>query len=167
MIKNAARETLLIVTAAIVISIMVNALRPDGLPFFGGNNTPSIDGQGFVEEIDINDAYVKHKNRTALFVDARSPEDYSLGHIKDAINLPEQQFDQWIEAIIRDIDPRTEIVTYCSSVDCPQARGLAEKLCQSGFEKVLYLPGGYDLWVQKQFPVNSEETKKPLSGQGH
>ena len=163
MIKYFFQEALVIIILATVMALVVNALRPDGISLFGDNEPHVVTGQGFIEEIDINQAMLKFKTQTALFIDARSSGDYAKAHIKGAINLPDQQFDQWIDDFLLQFDPLTEMVTYCSGMDCSQAKDLAEKLCQSGFEKTVYFPGGYDQWQKHKLPIEKNDTPKPLS----
>ena len=81
MMKRAVQEALLIIILAIVIALVVNALRPAGIPLFNDNETRIISSQGLIAEIDINEAMLQFKTQTVLFVDARSSDDYFQGDI--------------------------------------------------------------------------------------
>ena len=50
------------------------------------------------------------RQKKALFVDVRSKESYDAGHIKGAISIPESQ----IIARLREIPPKTMVITYCA-----------------------------------------------------
>jgi len=150
--KNTFHEAILIILVAIFISLIVNGLRPKGIDLFA-NGEVGMDNQDPITVIDIDTAILKYNTQKVVFVDARSSEEFLLGHIKGAINLPDQYFDEWIEEIIYRIDPLTEIITYCDSVHCPQAKDLAEKLCSTGFENVVHFSEGYNQWLEYKMPV--------------
>ncbi len=50
------------------------------------------------------------QEKKAVFVDVRSKESYDAGHIKGAISIPESQ----IVTRLRQIPPKTMIITYCA-----------------------------------------------------
>lgn len=49
----------------------------------------------------------------AILIDVRSPEEFSSGHIKDAIPLPLACLTRDIGSVV--IDPATPIIVYCQS----------------------------------------------------
>lgn len=154
MIKNSIYEAIFIILAAVFIALMVNALRPDGIELFVERNTAVLQNdKSPVRMIDIDEAIEKFNEKGVVFVDARSPDDYFSGHIHGAVSLPDHFFDDVIEDFIAEIDPQTEIITYCSGIDCHQARSLAEKLCFVGFENVFYFAGGFSQWTEYKMPV--------------
>lgn len=155
MIKRTVYEAMLIVVSAVVISLMVNALRPAGIDLFGHQPKPPAKAENGFTAIDTETAIRRHAAGKGLFVDARAADVFAAGHIKNAVNLPDQQFDEWIDDFIVTTDPETEIITYCDGVGCSQARDLAEKLCLIGFENVFYFPEGYDAWVQRRMEIQS------------
>ena len=60
-----------------------------------------------VEEVDL-DKIIESNNYT--IVDVRTPEEYSEGHLVDAINIPYDQIDENI-----DLDKNKTILVYCRS----------------------------------------------------
>ena len=154
--KNAIQEALLIILVSVAVSLVVNALRPEGIRLFAHHEDSTIVHQDEVKEISMDDAISKYSTQAVLFADARLSDAYRKGHIKGAVNLPDQHFDNWIDEIIQQVDPQTEIVTYCSGIDCSQAKDLAEKLSQTGFTRVWYFPGGYDLWIKNRLPTEKD-----------
>ncbi|HZW14120.1 MAG TPA: rhodanese-like domain-containing protein [Noviherbaspirillum sp.] len=49
----------------------------------------------------------------AVLIDVRSPEEFSAGHIEDAISLPLACLTRDIGSVV--IDPATPIIVYCQS----------------------------------------------------
>jgi len=83
----------------------------------------------------------------ALFVDARTPEEYAEAHIPGAVSLP-------FDLVFKDPDlakrvdtkGRAIVVTYCGGGDCDLSRNLAFSLIEAGQHKVLVFMGGMPGW---------------------
>ncbi len=91
----------------------------------------------------------------ALFLDARSPEEYAEGHIAGALNVP---FDEVFKnpALARAVDPKGRpIITYCGGGDCDLSRSLAFSLIDAGFRKVLVFTGGIPAWRDGGQPMHT------------
>lgn len=149
--KRTFYEAMIVILVSALLALVVNGLRPQGMRLFLSNTQPAdeINKMGDTDNIKVISvaaAIEKFKAGTALFIDSRAPVAFSEGHIKGAVSLPEQQFDEWIDGFILKTDPQTEIITYCDSLKCPQARNLTEKLFLVGFERVLYMAQGFDKW---------------------
>jgi len=158
--KSLSKETGIILLVVIPLALVTNSLRPDGLRLID-TRTPimqSVEANDPIRAIALDKAIEKCQRGEALFVDARSHEDYLAGHINGAINLPDHHFDEWIDDFLSRTDPDTEIITYCDGENCPQGRDLAEKLYQLGFERVSYLVNGRAKWQESALPVVSEKT---------
>ena len=149
--KQTFYEAIIVIFVSVSLALVVNGLRPQGISLFTKSTQPSDQTKkrnktNTIKEISIPDAIEKFKAGTALFVDSRSRYAFLQGHIKGAVNLSEQQFEEWINDFIVKTDPQTEIITYCDGLNCPLARSLAEKLFFIGFENVFYIAEGYDKW---------------------
>jgi rhodanese-related sulfurtransferase len=152
--KSTFKEAAIILIAAVIIALTVNALRPNGMSLLNNGQKENATVQtGTVKEMDIQSAMAAYKSQKALFVDARSQDEFKSGHIRGAANLPEQEFQNWIEKILHEIDPGTEIIVYCSGIECSQAKDLAENLFQTGFIHVSYFSGGFSQWREYNLPV--------------
>jgi rhodanese-related sulfurtransferase len=163
MIKYSVYEAVFIILAAIFIALVVNALRPAGIDIFVDRNTPAVqDVDSPARILGVDDAIKKHNENIGIFVDARSPDEFAAGHIPGAVSLPDSFFDDMIETFIVKIDPQSDIITYCSSIDCHQAQDLAEKLCFAGFENVFYFAGGLSLWMEYKMPVQNMPVQADL-----
>jgi rhodanese-related sulfurtransferase len=106
-----------------------------------------------VTEIPMAEAWEKHEKGAVLFIDARSPEDFQAGHIKGAVNLPNQAFDEVFPELVEEIEKWGHLVTYCDGRDCVLGHALAEKLYQLGFKNVSYLVNGWTSWRERGLPT--------------
>lgn len=75
-----------------------------------------------------------------ILVDVRRPDEFEAGHIQGAINLPVDD----LRDRLHELDPNQTVYIYCEA----GLRGyLAQRILrQHGFNNVLNLSGGYQLW---------------------
>jgi len=86
--------------------------------------------------------------RMAL-LDARTPSDYTAGHIAGAVSVPFYEPEPYLKVLPKD----AWLVCYCG---CPHAESgvLAERLMKAGFRHVTVLNEGLGVWVERQYPVS-------------
>jgi len=157
-----AKEFVIILFLSLTISLTANYFHPKGLdltapytPQIIQNDTVSEIHHG-AQSIDIEEAASCYGRKDYLFIDARSEADYEQCHIKNAINLPEHDFDTYLDTFMNQTDPQQKLITYCGSADCPLSIHLAEKLFFMGFDQVYHLSGGMDAWLDKNLPVQQK-----------
>lgn len=63
-----------------------------------------------VPRINLDDAKQKLTDPNALFVDARSAQEFAQGHIKGAVSVPVSEVDKYLSRIPQD----KEIIVYCA-----------------------------------------------------
>jgi rhodanese-related sulfurtransferase len=85
-----------------------------------------------------------------LWLDARSTADFKRGHIPDAIQLSEANWDDGIIALMNTWLPNPRpIVVYCGSASCGTSKRIAERLRAELPDAEIYsLKGGWDAWIQ-------------------
>lgn len=83
----------------------------------------------------------------AVFVDARSPEEFAEGHIRGAVNLPFDDVFRKPDLAKQLADGGKPIVAYCGGGDCELSRNLAFSLIEAGHRKVLVFLGGTSGWT--------------------
>jgi rhodanese-related sulfurtransferase len=94
-------------------------------------------------QIELDGArYVLEGDRTAVFVDARSPEQFAAGSLPGARNIPVAQ----VEAAKDDErlpmeDHNTRIIVFGSGV--AEARAVAEAIARNAFHNVAFLAEGF------------------------
>ncbi len=83
-----------------------------------------------------------------VILDAREPEEYSISHIKGAINIG---YDNFSLDSVKGISKDSKIVIYCSVGYRSEKTG--EKLNADGFKDVSNLYGGIFEWINQELPV--------------
>lgn len=105
--------------------------------------------------IDLVSSKKLFDDRLAIFVDARNPQEYEIGHVSGAINLPAR-------GLLRgDIEPdkvlpdrETVLITYCDGGECEFALDVAEGLSKRGYSNVFVLGEGYPGWDAAGYPID-------------
>jgi len=82
-----------------------------------------------------------------VVIDVRTSDEYALGHIPGAVNIP---FDQVAQRIAL-IDAPHGVALYC--MVGPRARKGESALLAVGYEKVFHLEGGFAAWQAAGLPV--------------
>ncbi|RPI70416.1 MAG: rhodanese-like domain-containing protein [Ignavibacteriales bacterium] len=101
--------------------------------------------------INLEQAY-KLYNQNILFIDAREPFDYKEAHIKNAINIPADHFDDY-KFMLDKINKDETVVTYCAGTDCDLSVVLSNIMFDMGYKKVYVFFGGWNEWTQANYPV--------------
>jgi len=104
--------------------------------------------------IHLKQAY-KLYQQNVLFIDAREPADYQYAHIKNAINIPFDHFDEY-KHLLNNIDKDRTIITYCAGTDCDLSILLSNILFEMGYKKVYIFFGGWNEWLEANYPIEKE-----------
>lgn len=90
-----------------------------------------------------------------IFVDARSDEPYTAGHIPGAYQLDRYRPENYLEAVLSACGAAQQIVVYCNGGTCEDSEFAAELLQTAGVpaEKLLVYGGGISEWTQMGMPV--------------
>lgn len=81
------------------------------------------------------------QNENAIILDVRTIDEYKSGHIKDAINIPNETISKDVENVLTDKD--ATILVYCRSGN--RSKQAAKKLARLGYTNVLEF-GGINTW---------------------
>lgn len=94
----------------------------------------------------------------AFFVDARKPEAFAKGHIKNALNLPSTAIFENIEVVIRNVPSTELVIVYCDGGNCEASHTVADALRnQFGFVNVkVYVKGWEELMTAPDFAELAE-----------
>ena len=88
-------------------------------------------------------------------IDAREPEDYELGRVPGAVNLP---FDTADPALLESLDTGGRpIIIYCGEEECEVSLNLAWLMLEAGHRKVTYFRSGYQGGGENGYPVEGGE----------
>lgn len=117
---------------------------------------PAIKIEPFTEPraIRIDLAYKLYK-QGVKFIDARMPDDYAAGHIKGAYNIPFDGDESYRE-ILNNFSKDELIVVYCSGTDCDLSIYLGNELFEKGFKRVYVFFGGWNEWIEKNYPTEKK-----------
>lgn len=113
-------------------------------------------------EVDSSDLYNELQNDENIYivVDGRSPDAFSIEHIKGAVNI-------WHKDICsnstKDLDKNKIYICYCDGVGCNASTKTALKLLTLGF-KVKELIGGLDWWKRDGYETNISGLKESNCG---
>lgn len=157
-IRRTLLEVTVILALAIVVSLLTNTLRRDGLKLFGTDCIKQFRVcRGSIKAADIIDvekALGLFYNRAAIFIDARSPISYSMGHISGAFNIPSNGNIGDYEDLISGFSKDSFIVVYDDGIEGSSAIELASILKEKGFPHVVSFPGGFSEWRDRGLPVD-------------
>lgn len=153
----------IIIVVSVGTALGTNHLHPKGIALFGEWDTSkgavsarSKQDLSYIHELEIKDVQTAKKifdKGNAVFVDARIYDDYMEGHIKGAVSMPINQFDEKIDGFSQDYDFSKPIVTYCSGRECEDSHIIAEELIYAGYTEVKIFIDGYPGWEEKGYPV--------------
>ncbi|MCX5893791.1 MAG: rhodanese-like domain-containing protein [Deltaproteobacteria bacterium] len=114
------------------------------------------DFQG-VKTLNLAQSYEMFQKGQALFVDARSAEEYAELHISGAVNLSRERLDQEGNRAVAGIPTERELVVYCGMASCEAALRAAEKLQSLGYSRVQVFMGGFRAWDDAGYPADTSK----------
>lgn len=84
-----------------------------------------------------------------IIIDARTPKDYTTGHITGSISVPFYA----VADIADQLPPDVTVVTYCG---CPHAESTiaAQALIDAGRDDVKVLDEGYYVWIERGYAIS-------------
>jgi rhodanese-related sulfurtransferase len=154
---RAAWQVPALVILSVAAAMAVNALRADRLPLVGDFSMAARMTTATGERMDISleEAEKLFFTHAAVFVDARSVEDYARGHVQGARSLPWHDVDLNFIGATQDLELETPLITYCDGETCELSHDLALFLRDAGFMNTRVLVNGWTLWEQAGLPVES------------
>jgi len=147
---------------SIISAFTVNFFSPAGIALVGqwDESLDVIDAKAksdvFNDELEIKHVKIAkqiYDSDKAVFVDARSFENFEDGHIQGAESLPLGQFDSLIESFKEKYPADTIIVTYCSGRTCDDSHRLEQLLFDNGYVNVSVFIDGYPGWKAEGYPI--------------
>jgi rhodanese-related sulfurtransferase len=160
--KRLWKETPLLLGLAIVLAISVNYFSPAGIEWVGqwdtskGVITARAKNSVVADKPEIQDVTLARHifdSGNALFVDARSRDNYDDGHIPGAVSMPVGEFDNLIDSFMDQHSMDQTIVTYCSGRTCEDSHNLAQLLIDFGFTDVKVFIDGFPGWEAEGHPT--------------
>lgn len=155
-------ECLLLFLFSGICALIYNAYSPNGIALVGEWDTTRgvvsavARDNPVVHDIEIGNPQTAREifeAGSAVFVDARSVEDFDDGHIQGAVSLPIGSFEDRIERFFETYPFSTHIITYCSGRECQDSHELAQLLIDLGYNDVRVFIDGYPVWKEKGMPI--------------
>jgi rhodanese-related sulfurtransferase len=156
------KEMIFLLGISIISAFTVNFFSPAGIALVGqwdeslGVIAAKAKSDVFSGELEIKHVKIAKQffdSDKAVFVDARSLENFEDGHIKGAESLPLGQFNNLIEAFKEKYPADTIIVTYCSGRTCDDSHRLEQLLFDNGYVNVSVFIDGYPGWKAEGYPI--------------
>ena len=124
--KVALVQAVVILAIALVLGLVVNALRNDGIAMVGDwsakTRLTTSTGESLI--VSLTEAEKMFMDKAAVFMDARSEQEYDAGHIQGAISLPWHEVEHQIMEVVERISPSRLIITYCDGETCALSKDL-------------------------------------------
>jgi len=156
------KETIFLLGISAIFAFTVNFFSPAGIPFVGqwgesaGGAASKANSDVFSGKLEIKDVKAAkqiYDSGQAVFLDARSTENFKNGHIKGAESLPRGQFDDLIGTFKQKHPAATYIVTYCSGRTSDDSHRLEQLLFDHGYVNVSIFIDGYRGWKAEGYPI--------------
>jgi rhodanese-related sulfurtransferase len=162
-VKQSLLQALGIILISGALGLGANAFRADGIPLVERWTDKLAEKQraGGFPAVSLAETVEALTRNDSIFLDARDPDFYALGHIPGAVNLPVHHFDRMFPGLRERIEAAPSVIVYCDGGGCEASVELTEKLFLAGMDRVSVFPGGFQEWKEAGQPVE----KRGGSGQ--
>jgi len=159
LVKNHIIEMFLWGCLAAVVGMGINLFHPHRIPYMKSPPPiPPVGPEGpipKIEEIDVSMAKDLWDLGEYLFVDSRSPVQYSRGHISKSVNLSWEEFEKYYPRLKNALHSKPGLVIYCAGEECDLSHALARRLYREGFRDMFVFFGGWEAWRDAGYPSES------------
>lgn len=149
--RRAILQMLILSALGAIVGFAYNAASPKGIPVKGGKK--AILQQQGTRMLTTDEVKYYSQQPGTLMVDARSGEEYELGHISGAVSLPLDKFDQALPPIQPELRKSDLIIIYCSGGSCGTSEEVAKKLDEKGFKNLAVFADGLPGWMRAKLPI--------------
>lgn len=140
--------SLLLTTAA---SAQYKKAKPQAQPQANAGKLVPAPRTTEFQRISREEAYKLYKAGQAVFIDVRSFQSFTTGHIKGALSIPGSQ----LIARFGEVTPGKMVITYCAC-DAEQSSGKAVlNLMAHGVKNAAALKGGLHEWKAAGLPMQA------------
>ncbi|MDD2540782.1 MAG: rhodanese-like domain-containing protein [Desulfuromonadaceae bacterium] len=84
-------------------------------------------------------------------IDARTPEEYTVAHLHNAINVPEKGIEKAVAQL--PVDKNALLVLYCNGIKCGKSKRVAAKLELMGYSNFVIYSEGIPVWEERDLPL--------------
>ena len=137
------------------LGLGINAVSLQGIPLWPA----SVQAAAAGVSIPVTEAQARWSAGTALFLDARAPADFDLGHIAGALNLPAQSFADHFGVIAPLLTPTSAVIVYCDGLECDLSHRVAGDLQRLGYTNLFLVVNGWSEWKRAGLPSASTDSR--------
>lgn len=150
-------QALVLTAMAAGLALTLNAVRPDALPLFGDWSVAArvVDAAGQSLIVSLDEAARLHETGAVVFMDARSQDEYAMGHVKGARSMPEIDTGGLHEKAMEGLSKDVTVIAYCDGEACQLSHDLALRLKGEGFADVRVLVNGWSAWLGAGLPTEA------------
>ena len=166
-LKMAFRQFMILLALSVVLAIGVNLVSPNAIPLVGEYRSISSNGEPIVPPtaepgdppfIDISLARLEFDLGKAIFLDARSLEEFECGTIPGSINipfeyLPDGDLTGYFDSAFAGAAFDRTFVIFCSGEECDLSLHLGRLLKTFSYTNTMIFFGGSREWEQAGFEV--------------
>ena len=149
------RRMIIIGVVSLIIGVVVNQILAKGirLPVLFTSLLP-CPFTSYAEHISADDALKLLNEKKAVFIDARSLDEFDLDHIEGAVSIPAVDFISNPKLIMKyETDKELTAIIYGAKEIEDNAEIIARSLSSKGVKNIKVLQGGFELWLKKDYPV--------------
>ena len=117
------------------------------------NNLATTENIYYSTDVSVAEAVDLIKNKNAVIIDVRTPEEFAESHLPEANNFPVDTLSQNIETI-KKLQRDKPLLVYCRSGK--RSARAAEKLKNLGVNSLYNLKGGIKAWSDANNPLVKE-----------
>ncbi|HVZ80131.1 MAG TPA: rhodanese-like domain-containing protein [bacterium] len=122
------------------------------------SSTRDVPRPSSIPRLSLQGTFARFQKGTAVFLDARKPEEYQEGHIPGALNFYGNELDLFAPRVMPQLpDKAKEIVAYCHGGDCDLSLQVAETLRAQGYTNVKVFQDGWPAWTKAGYPAKQGE----------
>jgi rhodanese-related sulfurtransferase len=151
-------QMLMLVFLGSAVGLAYNAVSPKGIPLKGGSESRLA--QKGARMMDLEEVRFYLEQPGTLMVDARSPEEFALGHIPGSLNLPADEYEAAYPKVAAKLKAAKLLIVYCSGGSCGTSEEVALKLLEGGYKEnsVAIFADGLPGWMRAKLPIQQGET---------
>jgi len=146
---------LAIVLGSATVGMVANYVSPRGIPIFpkpGGQELYLPPG---VASLTVEEAYTDFEAKSAVFLDARSAEEYEEAHIPGSLNLPLEDFEERFLDHVDEIEAASKVIVICQGIECSDSIQVAERLLEAVEGPIHVVEDGWRAWEEAGYPVKA------------
>ncbi len=107
---------------------------------------------GEFADISMKDVQAAAAAKSAVIIDANSPDSYKAGHVPGALSFADIKSDL---AAKLPADKNTPIIAYCGNPGCGAYLQAAKAVQKLGYTNIKHMPAGIDGWNEAKMPTEA------------